>query len=230
MSMVDIVRRIKDLAARVGRLESAEHRTAFGRDVLGPVDYIHFRESTAPAGYSWASGAVFTTPGAGTYTYGHKSDYLKLTTVGALAFLYRSVTTYLSKTISARVFLGDAGAIGLRIDDGTDNNYSEFNIYHAGGTNVAEVRCRNRVGAGAVTTLHSSSAGLGELPRVISISMSNNAGQHIDYFSFLNEAGQAFAIASAASASWAVTRAGILVKRDSGSGSSFCDWLYTDMT
>jgi hypothetical protein len=226
---IEIIRRLNDYGRRLLRLESQERRQTFGRDVLGPVDYVHFQDTTIPTGYSWA-GSPFATPGAGQVEFGNKGDYLVASSVGALAFMYRSVSVYLGRSISARVVMANGGDIGIRIDDGTDNNYSELNLYHVGATNVTEARCRTRSGGGAVTTLHSSSFGDGEIPRVITIIATNNAGQHIDNFGFINEAGGGLLVAASLSAAWSVTRAGLIFKRDSGVDIAYCDWLYTDMT
>lgn len=213
---------------RIQKLEAREHRTTFARNALGDVDYEHFQSGAAPVGYSWSFTAPFTTPGVGTFSYNHKSDYLMLVGVGALAFLRKSVTTYLDTSFSARFIIANNGAIGIRADDNSDNNYTEINFYHAGGVNI-EVRLRSRAGGGAVSTDFSGAITDSSLAVCAQLNFFNNSGSnHQDYARILTETGSNINIGNTASVAWAIARVGLLVRRDAGSGVSFCDWMYTD--
>lgn len=113
----------------------------------------HFRETTiAETGMFWA-GAPFVTPAAGSITL--ENSILNVSTTGR-AFLYQQLpatNTYDKRaSVALRSYtVGDM--IGLRLDDGGDNNYLEvvLRVSQASPT-LWNVRTRRRAGGGAVTT------------------------------------------------------------------------------
>lgn len=225
-----MAQKISDMERQIKTLQAREHRTTFGRNVLGAVEYEHFRNDAAPADYFWSVTAPFAVPGVGTFSYNHKSDYLRLVGVSALGFLRKTVTTYLNTSFSARFVIANNGAMGIRADDNSDNNYTELNFYHAGGMNI-EVRLRSRAGGGAVSTDFSGVISDSSLAVCAQLNFFNNTGSnHQDYARLLTETGSNINIGNTASVAWAISRVGLLARRDAGSGVSFCDWMYTDAT
>ena len=113
----------------------------------------HFRSGVIPAGFAWA-GAPFA--GAPAFiTWAQSGSYLYVTAdVGQQHFLYRTIGADGERYVACRMGGSANTTIGLRIDDGTDNNYMEALITP---TTAArswdhELKYRWRVGAGAVTT------------------------------------------------------------------------------
>lgn len=116
------------------------------------LDY-HFDDNALPAGHSWA-GAPFVTPSTVNLT-SHPSFMVLTNNSGARSFLYTSTiptSTSFLKALIEYVPGSYYGFIGLRYDDGTDNNYVEFGLYTLSGYTWKH-RIYKRTGGGAVTTI-----------------------------------------------------------------------------
>lgn len=109
----------------------------------------HFRSGAIPTGFSWIADGTFNgTPGG--IDYSHRSSYLRVVADSTPHFLADAITTYSDRWFLARVSTGYATEIGLRLDDGSDDNYAEIILDpdNVGGYNVD---FRYRAGGGAVT-------------------------------------------------------------------------------
>lgn len=218
--------RIAELERRAQLLEGLEQRTTFNRDMLGPVDYQHFRSGVIPSGYTWA-GAPFGTPS--NIFYSDKSDYGVFYDGSNVGYLQKSITTYLGQSIWARLAPGEGGSAGLRFDDGTDNNYSEVYVYSLANAN-ARARFRYRQGAGAVTTIDGVDLVSGQFYG-IRLLCSQTGANHWEFAYILTENGyNSSPIGNSPAAAWTVSRVGILTNRDALGGRCMFDWFYTNAT
>lgn len=112
----------------------------------------HFNSGAIPAGWAWA-GAPFATPSSIDAT-NSRIRWSSASIAGGRSFLYRSAAPTIQIAHVGVTCFGTTGmSIGLRWDDGSDNNYVEVVLYHnniAGGqTNTAWLRYRN--GGGAIS-------------------------------------------------------------------------------
>jgi hypothetical protein len=113
----------------------------------------HFRSGAAPAGYSWQG-----SPFAGTPYYlswASPADFAQIAVAGGTDRVFfsmpiaNSAAAWQGRALSARIRTANGSEAGLRIDDGTDNNYSE--VYLTATSMVTTVSMRNRVGGGTPT-------------------------------------------------------------------------------
>jgi hypothetical protein len=125
----------------------------------------HFAVASIPSGYSWVSTTGFEGTPGGYVAYNHVSDYMvgACTDVTKRTFLSRAVTTgspagnnWKGKSLVGRFSSGVPTEIGLRLDDGSDNNYAE--IYTTGVLADGNQRLdfRYRAGGGSVTVVPSA--------------------------------------------------------------------------
>lgn len=140
---------------KVGIVDNNDESTLRQRmDGYADFDY-HFDDSSLPAGHSWA-GAPFVTPSTVDLTSYPSVMFLQNTT-GARSFLYTTTiptnTSYLNCFINY-VPNGKYGFVGVRYDDGTDNNYVELGLLSVVAT--WKHRIYYRTGGGSVNTLDGS--------------------------------------------------------------------------
>ena len=126
-------------------------------DRLGFGVTDHFRSGVIPTGYAWQGAPFAGTPS--TITWSLAGDYLSLRPDNTAHRLFLSTAvandagawsggTY----FTARVATGHTTEIGIRLDDGSDNNYGEFYLTGVLGLGWARLDFRYRTGGGAVTT------------------------------------------------------------------------------
>lgn len=111
----------------------------------------HFREATiAETGMAWA-GAPFAVPGVVALA----NSILYVSTINR-AFVYQNMAATNEEDKLGSVALQSNtlnDQVGLRVDDGTDNNYMEINLrLSQASPTLWGVRTRRRTGGGAVTT------------------------------------------------------------------------------
>lgn len=140
---------------KANKLDTEDEATLRQRmDGYADFDY-HFDDSSLPAGHSWA-GAPFVTPSTVDLTSYPSVMFLQNTT-GARSFLYTTTiptnTSYLNCFINY-VPNGKYGFVGVRYDDGTDNNYVELGLLSVVAT--WKHRIYYRTGGGSVYTLDGS--------------------------------------------------------------------------
>lgn len=172
----EIALRLKDLS---NRMRFVEANAVSAKTVIktlryyleaGPyVNQIYFRTPRGfhfdynstdeiPTGMAWA-GSPFVTPS----TFKVEDSMLKVkpdSVSGGRAFLYRSFSgsDHVAQWFKAYTLAGHSTtipeAVGVRIDDGSDNNYNEL-VLRAGGVMAGaynEYITRERVGGGVVNT------------------------------------------------------------------------------
>lgn len=111
----------------------------------------HFMGTALDTAWAWA-GAPFATPG----TVGVADSVLTVLNVGtARSFLYQTIISTGYKRAAVSLLSDTVGfAVGMRLDDGSDNNYVEevLQVSAANPTNWA-VQGRARTGGGVVATV-----------------------------------------------------------------------------
>lgn len=114
-----------------------------------PTD--HFNQPTLETSWAWAGGVFGGTPSTVNLTDlpGHLCVN---NATGSRFFLYRSGSWGSGAGISARILPSGNHTTGLRLDDGTDNNYFEWYVTTGTAAGSKALVTRTRSGGGAVTT------------------------------------------------------------------------------
>ena len=153
----DRLRRV-ERAEAPSRLDVMDFNNVAGYAAWPPL--THFRDSTIPAGFSWASGGKFV--GAPTVeSYSQSILEVGLGATTEVAFLYQSLINTTSKRAAVGINTTSAGLlVGVRLDDGSDNNYKEVVLESnvTASRSYCQVGAYSRTGGGAV-----SSSLLGEI-------------------------------------------------------------------
>lgn len=184
--------------------------------------------TTAPPGLSWA-GSPFSTPPTLSIL---NNTWLRISgfTANERAFLYKSAThTKLIGHIAIDTNY-DGMYSGLRLDDGTDNNYVEFVIWWAtGGTYRIRFYLRQRLGGGTPTETEFTHLAAPILPTNVFMLIRRDAGSWSSWpaecilYGLMSVRG-----GNSATNTWTPTRAGWVTKFGTGSWqSSFIDVLTT---
>lgn len=188
----------------------------------------HFRSGSIPTGHTW-QGAPFATPSSIQYAF--QGEYLAVADGANLGFLAKTgITTYLNKRMLIRLIPSQNCSIGMRFDDGTDNNYYQaYFVYASNGQGT--LKTQQRTGGGAVTTTSIVTVFLNEFLTLMLYCVSGGVG-HTDYFYVVNETSDVANLTSGSNVSWAVSRVGIVLNADSASkgGFGFVDWFYSNFT
>lgn len=122
-------------------------RLANRMGIAGYTD--HFRSGVIPTGFSWISDGTFNGTPAN-LAYNFRSSYLRAMATATPYFLADAITVYADKVFYARLDTGLATEIGIRLDDGSDDNYAELILDpQDDGTYIVDFRYR--AGGGAVT-------------------------------------------------------------------------------
>lgn len=117
-----------------------------------PTTYLDFDTSSLPTGYSW-EGSPFISPPTTQYMGGTAIRLIGYTSAFR-SFLYRTYPSGSSIFFAlVNMDTNTTGTyIGIRLDDGTDNNYAEFVIYYYNSTTEPNWRfyLRQRTGGGTI--------------------------------------------------------------------------------
>ena len=200
----------------------------------------HFRpgETTGPgegslAAFAW-QGAPFTTPAS--INYSRQSDYLAWYHSSAARFflscpITNSAAAWQNRAIYGRLAAAYNGRIGVRLDDGTDNNYAEV-LLDASANNGGQVLTfRYRAGGGAVTTVTGSTYPVTQLFTLRLLCVWDGANYSV-YGYPVNEGGDSVNVTAfnTPAIAWAPAagRVGILLDTTAASNYQVCDWFYTD--
>lgn len=153
------------------KMVPSDASSIYKRILSGRADYtwIDFDETSLPSAFAGWAGAPFVTPDTVNLTTYTSVLTMADATAGDRAFLYISSAPTTGRGLLG-VFgfsLGTDAFVGLRIDDGSDNNYVEAGIY-GGGTSKWLMRTYYRTGGGAVVTTTATDAAIGPLmPQVL---------------------------------------------------------------
>lgn len=201
---------------------------------------LHFNGADSiPTGYAW-QGSPFATPG--TQYYNWLSDFYR----GAIAtntrgFMSRAVTNsaanWQNKNLYGRFSAGAYGRIGLRLDNGSDDNYAQIFVDGSAGDGTETLKFQYRSGGGSVTTVTSAI----NIPAETMIALrmlcyyNSGTGAYTAYgyiYSVEIDYPSAIANFSATITAWvpAAGRAGLFVENPTANAMTpgFCDWLYNE--
>lgn len=187
----------------------------------------HFRTGVATAGYTWR-GPPFTVPL--TVDYAANGDYLVVTPAnGGRHFFAKTISTFANRSLTIRAAPQHNALVGLRVDDGTDNNYYQAVLRFAGAGQM-RFEMHQRTSGGTVTVQLGPTTMLGAL-LVFQLLSFQPAATHTPFMYIVNEVGFSSIMISGIGVSWAAQRAGIVVQEgESGTGFSFVDWLKNEHT
>jgi hypothetical protein len=201
-------------------------------EVSGNAPTDHFTSGRITSGYAWA-GSPFATPSIILYSY--SGDYLGFYNSGpGRYFMYKRITnsaaSWKNMYIEGRFCAGVNGAVGLRVDDGTDNNYVEIYVDDTAADGANTLKFSWRTGSGAVTT---ATAGC-KLPvsefMVLRLSCYWSGSAYSFYGYIVDETGGPVVLSgfNTAAVTWcpAAGRAGILGGSSASCGHLKCDWFY----
>lgn len=177
----------------------------------------HFRSDVIPDGYAWLNSAPFSIPS--TINYKYLNDYLRV--YGAVAsrgFLYKTMDPR-GKFQYVKIIADNSVEGGIRIDDGSDNNYYEFKIYHSGSANFY-ARFSIRTGGGAVSNTNYAIYPIGGTFLLMLLPI--GAGNHTPSYYLGGEASNLINLGSGALCTWTPTRIGITVY---GNGALLVDFF-----
>jgi hypothetical protein len=186
----------------------------------------HFRSGVIPTGYTWDAAAPYN--GApGTVSYNYQGTYMYVAVSQGACLLHKHITDYSGHSLTARLTVGWTTEIGLRIDDGSDDNYVMI-ILDPDNAGAYNLDYRYRAGGGAVTDVPGPQHLCGEF--VVPSLYYNAATPAFDGF-IKGEHGAWLSVGSfnTGAIAWVPSRIGIVVQGNSGD-LAFCDWFWTDMS
>jgi hypothetical protein len=188
----------------------------------------HFRDGLVPSGYAWVSDGDFSGEPSG-LSLSYQGSYMQVTPdSGPLRhFLAFSPSVVANKSLYARVQGAPSSDVGVRIDDGSDDNYTEMYVSAGAVRGEAMLSYRYRLAGGSVTTV-SGCQHLQSEPVTFRLYNYTTGGTHRGYL--VNEAGVGLSITGfSRSVAWTVARVGIVVEGTSG-WQAYLDWLYSDFS
>lgn len=188
---------------------------------VGMTPTEHFRDATIPSGYTWRTG-VFSTPDL-YLEYAYEGDYSQFTHSDAAyrGFLAKAVDDTIIGTNSyARIVINTGINAGIRIDDGSDDNYYEARVVHSSGGSYV-VRLRERSGGGAVTDTDATVYPVASTP-ILRLQAYGSAGSHRGRAYLVNEVGLGALLCTGSVITWTPARAGLVVD---GTATLYCDWF-----
>lgn len=205
-------------------------------EVSGNTPTDHFSSGGITSGYAWA-GSPFATPS--TINYSRQSDYLGFLNSGAgRYFMYKGITNnaanWQGKYIEGRFCAAVNGSVGLRVDDGTDNNYAEVYLDNTAADGANTLKFSYRAGGGSVTT---ATAGC-KFPvsefMVLRLLCYWSGAAYSFYGYVIDETGGQMIINgfNTPAVTWcpAAGRAGIVGVSTAACGYLKCDWFYTNFS
>lgn len=201
----------------------------------GVVPDTHFRTAAMPACFTGWAGAPFdgTPPNL---IYNYQGSYLREypDVANQRYFLYKNIITYANKELSARIACSHDSRVGLRIDDGTDNNYREF--YLDGGRTTGGLYDFLTVwqdgGGGVNTAVVFTNLPYNTKFYPLRLFVYEIGGNWAAYCYFWSETHTPAIIASFGPwVTWSPTRCGIIFQEGrAGAGVGLADWFQTNMT
>jgi len=192
---------------------------------LGISTYTdHFRSGVIPTGFSWINDGTFNgTPAVLDYSW--RSSFLSVRSDTTPHFLARTITTYSGLSFWARLRTGRTTEIGIRADDGSDDNYVEIILDpdDLGGYNVD---FRYRAGGGAVTDVGGPYYATSEF---VVVRLYYYAGTPAVYGYTIPEDGESINITgfNTPAIVWTPSRVGIKVQVNGGNP-GMMDWFYNE--
>lgn len=190
--------------------------------VEAPTTTLHLWTSTTlPSGWGWA-GSPFSTPSV-IETVNNRALTWRGFSGTERAFLYRSWNSSLFDEIigikallAARMFTNNF-YVGIRLDDGSDNNYAEIGLRYANTGNPIRFISNHRTGGGSVTTTEQTAWATAHMPTNtwLSMELRSTPFSNWDYrFRFMTD--MSFMTSGLATGlTWTPTRVGITSRHQS---------------
>lgn len=193
----------------------------------------HFRSGAIPSGFSWQGSPFDGVPT--TLAYNYSLDYLAAiaNSSGGRVFLSKPVTytagAWQNKSFFARLRTGVTTIIGVRADNGTDDNYAEM-VADASAANGAYIlKFRYRTGGGAVT-VYSGPTIPADTYSTIRLYCYWDGSQYVWAGYLMGEEGLSINITgfNTPAVPWvpAIGRVGVMVEKNNGAY-GLCDLIYT---
>jgi hypothetical protein len=188
------------------------------------------------ASYAWLNSGSFYTPDANSpfyLSYNYQSDYLRIgaeNTTPKYTFLYRTASLANPDIVAARIVPGTSAEIGIRIDDGTDNDYVEYKLVNLGTAGHTLLRKTFRENGGSATDTDFADYLPGSYPVILGLYVFSSTS--IRFFLYHEVGTYVYTHASQTiNASYfplSSARVGIVTKNSGSlSGYGFIDWLWT---
>lgn len=191
----------------------------------------HFASASIPTGYAWAGAPFDGTPVALIYNANNEYMVAVANSSSGRVFLNRPITNaaaaWQNKSLYGRFKTGTITEVGLRVDDGTDNNYGEVFVTGALQNGMQRLDWRSRTGGGSVTTLSSAIIVPTDTFLALRLYCVYSGGVYTLAGYLVAEDGGAINLGMSVTATAflpAAGRAGILVKQNNGNF-GYCDWL-----
>jgi hypothetical protein len=235
----DLVRYISRLEKQVSTLQQvvAEHRhfrdpqwdewtrlvNHYGRTEWDD----HFRSGVIPAGYAWQGAPFGGAPGGagGTLDYSFHGTYLRVICDVSPHFLATGVVAYADKWFVARCDTGNGTQVGIRADDGTNNNYAEIYL-NPQNNNTVQVTFAFRAGGGAITTNASPSV-RSDIPHVMMLVYNSGLPGFFGYTARESGRYDAQNNHTTGAIAWVPSRIGLLFRNNMGF-SACVDFIYNE--
>jgi hypothetical protein len=162
--IVALEKRLSELEAREisayaalsaeNRLGMAQDRVIRGQDARFTTPLEDFTGTVLPSGWSWA-GSPFVTPNTVSKFYGSHLKVQQSSGTPSRCFLVTNLPIPTSPTLYGLGVIGNHGFYtGLRLDDGSDNNYVEFVCMAETSTWLRSYATRIRASGGTVSTTY----------------------------------------------------------------------------
>jgi len=187
-----------------------------------PID--HFRSGAIPDGFSWINDGTFGgTPGVLAYNF--RGTYLRTYSQVGPYFLADAITVYANKVFMARLMTGITTEIGVRLDDGSNDNYAEI-VLDPDDVGAYRVNFRYRAGGGGVTDIPGSLYPCSEMI-VAELYWYSVTPQVLGFI--VGEHGETFNLSGfgTGAVGWTPARIGIVMRNNDGNY-AYCDWIYSD--
>lgn len=231
MSLDELYRKMAAMERRLDRLrlpeaETRDERLIFERmsNRLGISTYTdHFRSGSIPTGFGWVADGDFNGAPA-VLNYHWQGTYMVTVSDNTPHFLADAITVYSGQDFYARMRAGNTTEIGVRLDDGSNDNYAEM-ILDPDGLGAYTVDFRCRAGGGAVTDVPGPTYPASEFC-IARLGYGSQSARVYGYV--LAEDGNSVYIDGATTGviAWTPARVGIKVQIDGGNLAS-CDWFYS---
>jgi hypothetical protein len=228
--MIEFAQKLSELERRVERLTAHEPRGNRNKYPLGlgVAAELDFNTPGGNAGWAWSTTAPFSTPNVA-IDYAGADNYLVVSANTGRNF-YRKITsgaTFLNQSAYARIAVQHGASCGIRLDaNNGDTDYVEFFMLHTSGVSAEWRIKQSTAGVATDTVLTTPRSDLFTTFALNLYAPSPPTWTPAVYV--VQEDGNLLNIGGGSSATWTVTRVGIVCREDIG-GSNFgfarCDWL-----
>ena len=180
----------------------------------------HHQADAMPAGFAWAEGSGFG--GEPDVQWARRGSFMRWELTAAPHFLFDSIGTYDNRRFYARLRVGSASEIGVRLDDGGTANYAEIVLDpNQAGAYVIDFRHKK---AEAAETDSPGPTVVATQYTVVQIAFEDNTV----YGRLMAEDGDAVTMEAwtSGTVSWTPARVGFVSRGSAGAAPVASDWFY----